>query len=57
MDHEKHPFCQEIWALGDEMMGYVKPKLERKWWFDLEDVNGVLTVPSRAGERGNNIPK
>ena len=41
---------------GDEMMGYVKPRLERKWWFDLEDVDGVLKVPSRAGERGNNRP-
>jgi len=36
-------------------MGYGEPKLENKWWFDLEDVlgDGVLEVPSRSGKRGN----
>ena len=32
-----------IWA--DDLMGYGKPKPENKWWFDLEDVDGVLRIP------------
>jgi hypothetical protein len=27
-------------------MGYGKPKPESKWWFDLEDVDGILQVPT-----------
>ena len=39
-------------------MGYGEPRLENKWWFDLEDVHGdgVLTVPARSGERGDHRP-
>jgi reductive dehalogenase len=29
-----------IWA--DDLMGYGKARYERKWWFDLESVDGVL---------------
>ncbi len=43
-----------VW--GDDLMGYGKPKLENKWWFDLEDVDGELKIPSHAGSRGNNKP-
>ncbi len=34
-----------IW--GDDLLGYGKPDYGKKWWFDLEDVNGdgVLTIP------------
>jgi len=51
------PEARRFAAWGDEFMGYVKPKLEHKWWFDLEDVDGVLTVPEHAGCRGNNKPE
>ena len=44
-----------VW--GDELLGYDKPKLENKWWFDLEDVEGTLQVPPHAGHRGNNKPE
>ncbi|MBW2064886.1 MAG: reductive dehalogenase [Deltaproteobacteria bacterium] len=44
-----------IW--GDDLMGYGKPNLKNKWWFDLEEVDGMLRIPSRAGERGNFKPK
>ena len=41
-----------IW--GDDLLGYGKPKPEHKWWFDLEDVDGVLRIPpdspGNAGE-------
>jgi hypothetical protein len=34
-----------IW--GDDLLGYGRPDCSKKWWFDLEDVNGdgVLTIP------------
>ena len=34
-----------IW--GDDFLGYGKPDYSKKWWFDLEDVNGdgILTTP------------
>jgi len=51
------PVARRFAVWGDELMGYSKPKLENKWWFDLEDVDGVLRIPSRSGRRGNNRPK
>jgi reductive dehalogenase len=35
-----------IW--GDDLLGYGKPDYSKKWWFDLEDVNGdgILTIPA-----------
>jgi reductive dehalogenase len=35
-----------IW--GDDLLGYGKPDYSKKWWFDLEDVNGdgMLTIPA-----------
>jgi reductive dehalogenase len=38
------------WA--DDFMGYGKPTPENKWWFDLEDVNGILRIP--MNEKGGN---
>jgi hypothetical protein len=35
------------WA--DDVMGYGKPRPENQWWFDLEDVNGVLQIPTTKG--------
>jgi epoxyqueuosine reductase QueG len=32
-----------IW--GDDLLGYGKPDYKEKWWFDLEDVDGVLRIP------------
>jgi reductive dehalogenase len=32
------------WA--DDFMGYGKPKAESKWWFDLENVDGILQIPT-----------
>jgi len=33
-----------VWT--DDLFGYGKPRPERKWWFDLEDVEGRLQTPS-----------
>ncbi len=34
-----------IWC--DDLLGYGKPNYNKKWWYDLEDVNGdgILTIP------------
>jgi hypothetical protein len=38
----------------DDILAYGKPHDENKWWFDLEDVDGVITVPKyRAKTKGN----
>ena len=37
----------------DEIMGYVPTNQKNKWWLDLEDVDGELQIPTRAGSRGN----
>jgi hypothetical protein len=50
------PFARRFAVWGDDLLGYGQPKPEYKWWFDLEDVDGVLRVPTRSGERGNNKP-
>jgi reductive dehalogenase len=39
-----------VWA--DDLLGYGKPRAEKKWWFDLEDVDGVLQIPPRQGRGG-----
>jgi len=51
------PFARRFAVWGDELLGYTKPKVEEKWWLDLEEVEGRMTVPSLAGSRGNNRPK
>ena len=33
---------------GDDLMGYGKPNPGRQWWFDLEEVDGVIQVPKRS---------
>ena len=35
-----------ISAWTDDLFGYGKPNREKKWWFDLEDVDGRLEIPS-----------
>ena len=47
------PVARNLAVWGDELFGYTKPKLESKWWLDLEEVDGELHVPKHAGRRGN----
>jgi reductive dehalogenase len=37
---------RSIAVRADDLLGYGKPKPENKWWFDLEEVDGVLQVPA-----------
>lgn len=41
------PFTRRFAVWADDVMGYGKPNPARKWWLDLEEVNGTLTVPQR----------
>lgn len=43
------PFARRFGILGDDLFGYGKPNPERKWWLDLEDVDGHLRIPPDAG--------
>jgi len=45
MRHSSMARSLAIW--GDDLLGYGKPDYTKKWWFDLEDVNGdgVLEIP------------
>jgi reductive dehalogenase len=47
------PAARNFAVWGDELLGYDKPNFKNKWWLDLEDVDGKLTIPSHAGSRGN----
>ncbi len=42
------PIMRHFAIWGDDLMGYGKPELEYKWWFDLEDVDGQLRVPPKS---------
>ena len=50
------PLARRFAVWGDDLLGYGRPKLENKWWFDLEDVDGDIVIPARSGERGDNKP-
>ena len=32
------------------LLGYGKPNYEDKWWLDLEEVDGVMTVPQQGAK-------
>ena len=51
------PLARRYAVWGDKLFGYDRPKLENKWWWDLEDVDGKLKVPRYAGRRGDNQPE
>ncbi len=47
------PIARRFAIWGDDLMGYGKPEIGNKWWLDLVNVDGVLQVPERAGNRKN----
>ncbi|MGD8985708.1 MAG: reductive dehalogenase [Desulfobacteraceae bacterium] len=46
----KFPFARRFAVWGDDLLGYGKPEEEYKWWYDLEDVDGVLRIPPKSRE-------
>ncbi|MCD4674487.1 MAG: reductive dehalogenase [Desulfobacula sp.] len=39
------PFARSFGVWGDDLLGYGKPDPKKKWWMDLEMVDGHLRVP------------
>jgi hypothetical protein len=48
MKHSSLARSAAVWA--DDFLGYEKPDPEKKWWFDLEDVGGILRIPTTKGK-------
>jgi len=47
------PFARRFGVWGDDLMGYGKPEPGKKWWLDLEAVDGEIQVPpSHADTKG-----
>jgi reductive dehalogenase len=45
----KHtPFLDKFIVKMDDIWGYGKQDKRYKWWFDLEDVNGVIKIPDKS---------
>jgi reductive dehalogenase len=43
------PVVRNFGIWGDDLMGYGKPDPKRKWWLDLEEVDGRLKAPGSEG--------
>lgn len=43
----KSAFARSMAIKADDLLGYGRPHPEDQWWFDLEDIDGVLQVPRR----------
>jgi len=44
----KIPFARRFAVWGDDIMGYGRPESRKKWWFDLEDVDGKMDIPRES---------
>ena len=42
------PAARRLAIWGDDLLGYGKPQYEEKWWFDLEDMDGVIRIPDAS---------
>ena len=41
------PWLDKFLIKMDGIMGYGKQHKENKWWFDLEEVDGILQIPQK----------
>jgi reductive dehalogenase len=44
------PFLDRFVIKMDDVWGYGKQKIEDKWWFDLEEIDGILRVAGHSGK-------
>ena len=51
---QRAPWLDKLLIKMDSLIGYGRSHQEDKWWFDLQEVNGVLQVPVRKESSGNN---
>jgi reductive dehalogenase len=42
--------ARSVAVRADDFLGYGKPNPKNKWWFDLEEVEGGLQIPTRGSE-------
>jgi reductive dehalogenase len=45
------PMARRLGVWGDDLMGYGKPDPRRKWWLDLEEVEGQLRLPPSPSDK------
>jgi reductive dehalogenase len=48
------PFMNNFIIKMDGLAGYGRQNINNKWWFDLEDIDGVVKVPKNIQYRKNN---
>ena len=42
--------ARSVAVRADDLFGYGKPNPENRWWFDLEEVDGVLQIPKNSAD-------
>jgi hypothetical protein len=47
------PPARRFGVWGDDLMGYGRPDPKKKWWLDLENVDGVIQKPRDKKEKGD----
>ena len=45
------PFARNFAVAADDWLGYGRPDPRRKWWFDLEEKDGLLRIPRARGQK------
>jgi len=53
----KIPYMRRFGVWGDDLLGYGKPDYSRKWWLDLETVDGIVQVPRTIERQGRGIDR
>ena len=46
---ERSSLSHRFWVWMDDLLGYGKQDVQDKWWYDLEEIEGVFQVPKKAG--------
>jgi reductive dehalogenase len=49
--------ARSVAVRADDLLGYGKPHPDRQWWFDLEDVDGMLQIPTMKRKEENQIDR
>ncbi len=53
---ERSPLARRFSVWMDDLLGYGKQNLEDKWWYDLEEIEGVFQVPKTVGATVKDSP-
>jgi len=47
------PLARRLGVWGDDLMGYGKPDPRRKWWMDLDELDGELRIPPSPAHKSD----